>query len=133
MQDHHRMVVFSWTTDTWYLIMGLKPHTDRHISLHVWSVYNLQETNASDWWLVPDFDKTNNTLYEAITSPFPLDELHKSHQQFAENPLPGLGSLCSRSPPINCFACLEIVPPPNQDTLVFLEPSCKQSWASHQI
>jgi hypothetical protein len=99
--------------------MGLKPHVDRHTSLHV-SVYNPHETNASDWWLVSDFDKTNNTLYEAITSPFPLDELHKSHQQFAENPLPGLGSLCSRSPPINCFACLEIVPPPNQDTLVSL-------------
>jgi hypothetical protein len=59
--------------------MRLKPHADRHISLHVWSVYNLQEINASDWWLVPDFDKTNNTLYEAITSLFPLDELHKRH------------------------------------------------------
>jgi hypothetical protein len=97
--------------------MSLKPHADRHISLHV-SVYNPHETNASDWWLVSDFDKTNNTLYKAITSPFPLDELHKSHQQFAENPLPGLGYLCSRSPPITCFACLQIVPTPNQDTLV---------------
>jgi hypothetical protein len=64
--------------------MGLKSHADRHISLHV-SVYNLQETNASDWWLVLDFDKTNNTLYEAITSPFPLNELHKSHHALSKS------------------------------------------------
>jgi hypothetical protein len=64
--------------------MSLKPHVDRHTSLHV-SVYNPHETNASDWWLVSDFDKTNNTLYEAITSPFPLNELHKSHHVLSKS------------------------------------------------